>query len=193
MKEWRVIMLRSVETDAGKRIFEIGPETGLCAFEENILKLGSCGALLPCMVITTEKGRLSQYDATGHLPFPAYPFRHIDQVLKVLHMIPVLLIDAEDCLLAADKFDMEAETLFVGAGTGEPRLIYGGAERGRTPFREQYAKLLSAAAGMEHITGLATAAGQILERIRLENPDLRGLTRIVETLRREWNYIQPEF
>jgi hypothetical protein len=32
---------------------------------------------------------------------------------------------------------------------------------------------------------------RIEERIRLENPDIGKLLRIVEDVRREWNYIHP--
>jgi hypothetical protein len=114
----------------------------------------------------------------------------VDQALKALHLLPVFVLDAEDQLLTAERFSIRAEHLFVHVKTGEPRLIYGLAGE-KTPFREQYGGLLDAAGAMDHVVGLPAAARQIQERLCRENPDLSGLIRIAEEVRREWSYIQP--
>jgi hypothetical protein len=160
-------------------------------FEERILAAGRCGAVLPAVLLTVDGRRLIRYDTTGHLRFAEYPFRRLDEVLGVLYETPLLLLEAEDWLLRADKFALSGETLFVDAKSRRPGLIYGARPDGRAGFAEGYASLLAFAGGLSHITGLPAAVRRIEERVRLENPDIKNLLRIVETVRREWNYIHP--
>jgi hypothetical protein len=179
-----------IEAEDGKRRAELDA-AGVLPFEERILAAGRCGAVLPAVVLTVDGRRLIRYDTTGYLRFAEYPFRRLDEVLGVLYETPLLLLDAEDLLLRADRFVLCGETLFVDAKSRRPGLLYGAREDARAGFAAGYAALLAAARGPEHITGLPAAVRSIEERVRLENPDLKKLLRIVETVRREWNYIHP--
>jgi hypothetical protein len=183
-------MLQMISAEGGKRRAETGADEVL-PFEERILAAGLCRAALPAVILTVGGKRLIRYDVTGYLPFADYPFRSLDSVLGVLYEIPLLLLDAEDCMLRADKFAPGAETLFVEAASLRPGLLYGAAPASPEGFLRGYEALLALCRTWDHITGLPDAARRIEERIGLENPDLGRLLRIVETVRREWNYIHP--
>ncbi|MDR1572301.1 MAG: DUF6382 domain-containing protein [Clostridiales Family XIII bacterium] len=183
-------MLCYAERTGGRFCVEIeaGPE--IKAFEERIVASGACGALLPCTALNDGGRRLMQYDATGCVPLSEYEPESLDGMLNILHMIPLSLLEADDMLLSAEKFAISEDFVYVDVKTGGPRLIYGQPVPAG-PFRRQYDDLVRALGRREHITGLPTAARQVSERVRLENPDLRRLARIVEGIRREWAYIQP--
>jgi hypothetical protein len=181
-------MLNFIDAEAGKRRAETDAEE-ILPFEERILTAGRCVIALPAVFLTLGGRRLARYDVTGFLRFAEYPFRCLDQVLGVLYELPLLLLDAEDRLLRADKFALSAETLFVDAKSLRPGLIYGAT--GGAGFFAGYASLLALSRTWDHITGLPEAARSAQERIRLENPDMKNLLRIIETLRREWNLIHP--
>ncbi|MDR2770417.1 MAG: hypothetical protein LBB57_00085 [Clostridiales Family XIII bacterium] len=183
-------MLHLIEAEAGKRRAET-EATDLLPFEERILAAGHCGAVLPAAMLTVDGRRLIQYDVTGFLRFADYPFRHLDEVLGVLQETLLLLLEAEDCLLRADRFALGGETLFVEAKDRRPGLLYGASPADRAGFAAGFASLLALSGTWEHITGLSAAVRRIEERIRLENPDIGRLLRIVETVRREWNRIHP--
>jgi hypothetical protein len=184
------LMLCYAEKISGKFCLEVeaGPE--IKAFEERIVASGACGALLPCIVFNDGGRRLMQYDATGCVPLSEYEPESLDAMLGIMHMIPLLLLEADDMLLSAEKFMIHEDFVYIDVKTGGPRLAYGLAAPA-APFRRQYDALVCALGKRAHITGLPAAARQVSERIRLENPDLRRLARIVEGVRREWSYIQP--
>jgi hypothetical protein len=179
-----------IEAEAGKRRAELDAAE-ILPFEERILAAGRCGAVLPAVVLTVDGRRLIRYDTTGYLQFTAYPFRHPDEVLGVLYETPLLLLEAEDWLLRADSFALSGETLFIDTKSRRPGLLYGVRADARAGFAAGYATLLALARGWEHITGLPAAARGIEERVRLENPDIKNLLRIIETVRREWHYVHP--
>jgi hypothetical protein len=182
-------MLNFIDAEAGKRRVELDA-AGILPFEERILATGRCGVALPAVFLTLGERRIARHDVTGYSLFSEYPFRGLDRALGVLYELPLLALEAEDRLLSADKFVFSAETLFVDAKTLRPGLIYGGADTGEG-FFAGYASLLALTRTWEHITGLPEAARRAEERIRLENPDMNGLLRIIETVRREWNIIYP--
>jgi hypothetical protein len=183
-------MLNLIEAEAGKQRIET-EAADVLPFEERILASGHCAAALPAVFLTVEGRRLIRYDITGFLRFADCPFRHLDEVLGVLYEVPLLLLDAEDCLLRADGFSLSGETLFVDAKSRRPGLLYGARSEDPAGFWAGFAELLALARGMNHITGLPDAARYTEERVYLENPDLKNLLRIVETVRREWHYIHP--
>ncbi|MDR2354789.1 MAG: DUF6382 domain-containing protein [Clostridiales Family XIII bacterium] len=183
-------MLQLIEAEGGKRRVET-EAAELPLFEERILTAGHCGAVLPAVVLTVNGRRLIQYDTAGFLRFADYPFRHLDEVLGVLQETLLLLLEAEDFLLCADKFALCGETLFVDAKSRRPGLLYGASRAERAGFAAGFASLLALSQKWEHITGLPAAVRRIEERVHLENPDIGSLLRIVETVRREWNYIHP--
>ncbi|MDR1573944.1 MAG: hypothetical protein LBS24_06500 [Clostridiales Family XIII bacterium] len=183
-------MLNPIEAEGGKRRLE-AEAAGILPFEERILAAGYCDAVLPAVLLTADGRRFIRYDITGYLRFAEYPFRHLDEALGVLYEVPLLLLDAEDCLLRADGFSLSGETLFVNAKNRRPGLLYGAQTDGPVGFWAGYASLLSLSRSFDHITGLPDAVRRIQERVCLENPDLRNLLRIVETVRREWHYIHP--
>jgi hypothetical protein len=183
-------MLNRIEAEDGKRRLEV-EAAGIWPFEEKILAAGRCDAVLPAVILTTDGRRLIRYDTTGFLRFADYPFRHLDEVLGVLYELPLLLLDAEDCLLRADGFFLSGDALFVDAKNRRPGLLYGAPSEDSAGFKAGYAALLALSFGMDRLTGLPDAVRRIEERIRLENPDLKNLLRIVETVRREWHYIHP--
>jgi hypothetical protein len=183
-------MLHITEAEGGKRRAEL--ETAeVLPFEERILAAGRCVAVLPAVVLRIDGRRLIHYDTTGYLRFADCPFRKPDEALGVLHEIPLLILDAEDLLLSADKFVLCGEALFVDAKSRRPGLLYGAREGECAGFAAGYASLLALARGWDHITGLPAAVRSIEERVCLENPDIKQLLRIVETVRREWSYIFP--
>jgi hypothetical protein len=183
-------MLNFVDAEAGKRCEELD-SAELLPFEEEILSLGRCGAVPPAVILSVSGKRIVRYDITGLLRFTDCPFDHLDKVLGVLYEIPLLLLDAEDRLLRAEKFALCAEAVFVDAKSLRPGLLYGASCEGRAGFHAAYAALLALSGTWDHITGLPEAVRRVEERIRLENPDMKGLLRIVETVRREWNLIHP--
>jgi hypothetical protein len=182
--------LNFVDAEGGKRRAELDAAS-LFPFEEKILASGRCGAVLPAVILTVGAVRLVRYDTTGFLRFCEYPFRHLDQVLGVLYDVPRVILEAEDRLLSANKFALGGDTLFVNAKNLMPGLLYGAGETEGAGFCAGYAALLALSRTWDHITGLPEAVRGVEERIRLENPDIRNLLRIVETVRREWNLIHP--
>ncbi|MDR2295576.1 MAG: DUF6382 domain-containing protein [Clostridiales Family XIII bacterium] len=183
-------MLHLIDAEGGKRRVE-ADASELLPFEERILASGRCGAVLPVVVLTVNGKRLLRYDTTGFLRFADHPFRHLDEVLGVLHAVLPLLLEAEDFLLCADKFALSGEALFVDAKHRRPGLIYGVPQAERAGFAAGFASLLALSREWAHITGLPAAVRRIEESVRLENPDIGKLLRIVETVRREWNHIHP--
>jgi hypothetical protein len=183
-------MLNFIEAEAGKRRVEL-ETTELLPFEEKILTSGCCGAAPPAVILSVEGRRIIRYDITGLTRFADYPFRHADQVLGVLYEIPLLLLDAEDRLLRADKFALNEESLFVNAKSLTPALFYGATPDEGAGFRAAYYSLLALPRTWDHITGLPDAVRRVEKRISIENPDMKNLLRIVETVRREWNIIHP--
>jgi hypothetical protein len=183
-------MLHLIEAEAGKRRVE-AEATDLPLFEERILTAGHCGAALPALALTVNGQRLIRYDITGFARFADYPFRHLDEVLGVLQETLFLLLEAEDFLLCADKFVLSGEALFVEAKSRRPGLLYGGRRADRAGFAAGFASLLALSREWAHITGMPAAARRIEEGMRLENPDIGRLLRIVEAVRREWHCIHP--
>jgi hypothetical protein len=183
-------MLHMIDAEAGKRRAE-AEAADLLPFEERILASGHCGAVLPAVLLTVNGRRLIRYDTAGFLRFTEYPFRHLDEVLGVLHESLLLLLEAEDFLLCADKFALCGDALYVDARSRRPGLIYGAPQEDRAGFAAGFVSLLAPAREWEHITGLPAAARSIEEGMRAGNPDIGRLLRIVETVRREWNYIHP--
>jgi hypothetical protein len=183
-------MLNFIDAEAGRLRVETDA-AGILPFEERILAMGRCDVALPAMFLTMGERRLARYDVTGFSRFTEYPFRGLDQVLGVLYELPLLLLDADDRLLRADRFVLDAETLFVDAKSLRPGLIYGAVEG--EGFFAGYASLLALSRTWDHITGLPEAIRRAEERIRLENPDMKNLLRIMETVRREWNLIHPSY
>jgi hypothetical protein len=183
-------MLNFVGAEAGKRRVEADAAL-LLPFEEKILASGRCGAVLPAVILTVGAGRFIRYDTTGFLRFSEYPFRHLDQVLGILYDVPRVILDAEDRLLGADKFVLSGDALFVDAKSLMPGLLYGADPTESAGFCAGYAALLALSRTWDHITGLPDAVRRVEERVRLENPDMKNLLRIVETVRREWNLIHP--
>jgi hypothetical protein len=183
-------MLNFVDAEAGKRCAEFESE-GLLAFEEEILTSGRCGAVPPAVILSVGGRRIVRYDITGFLRFADCSFDHLDRVLGVLYEIPLLLLDAEDRLLRAEKFALSADAVLVDAKSLRPGLLYGSNREGRAGFHAAYVALLALSETWDHITGLPEAVRRVRERIRLENPDMKNLLRIVETVRREWNIIHP--
>lgn len=184
-----VKMVEYIETDAGRRLALIESGDWVLQFEEKIITSGRCAALLPCVLYNSMGKRRLQFDTTGYVSLKDYGICELDQALNLLYMVPLMILEAEDWLLRAEKFSLTEEGVYMNTSTGEVRLIYG--FRGRGDFRGQYTELLEAAASWDYIAGLRAAANQIMEKIKLGNPDMKMLLRIVEGVRREWNLIQP--
>jgi hypothetical protein len=182
-------MLQYTESDAGKRRLEIELGDDVKGFEEKILSSGNCGALLPCVVLRQGGARVLSYDTTGCVPFASHAPAGLDGTLDVLYQTALAALEAEDYMLTAEKVSLTEETIYVDSKTGEVRLVYGLPPAG--PFRGRFEALLGRVGSWGHVTGMGAAAAQISQRIANENPDIRGMLRIIETVRKEWNIIQP--
>jgi hypothetical protein len=181
-------MLNYTEGGAGKRRLEIEPGDDVKGFEEKILSSGKCGALLPCVALRQGGARVLSYDTTGCVPF-AMRAPGLDGTLDVLYQAALAALEAEDYMLSAEKISLTEETIYIDSRSGEVRLVYGLPPAGA--FRGRFEALLERVGAWEHVTGMRAAAAQILQRMSKENPDIRGMLRIVETVRKEWNIIQP--
>ncbi|MDR3242855.1 MAG: DUF6382 domain-containing protein [Clostridiales Family XIII bacterium] len=179
------------ESGGGKKWLRASAEKTPLPHEKKILALGACPGILPAVTVREGTREVLQYDLTGHRPLSICAFSHVDDMLGVYDGMLRIIMEAEDRLLVAKRFSMRSELIFIHGRTGAVSLTYGICGRETEGFTDDFHMLLEDEKTRRETLGASAAIAQIQEAIQKENPDIRGLLRIVEEVRRQWNCIHP--
>lgn len=115
-----------------------------------------------------------------------------------------IFVSADDCavrLVYGDRGDAAAAAQAEAAQAAEAAPAAPTAQAAPNPadrketmygaYTEALMPLLSALAGKKSVTGARTAMTQLAKKIRTSNPDYGTALRIIESVERQWNYMQP--
>ncbi|MDR0596456.1 MAG: hypothetical protein LBG50_02835, partial [Clostridiales Family XIII bacterium] len=175
------------------------PDGYLCRHERMALERGSmdCGGgyLLPVTIADVDGGTRLIYRTEGCVSFAEYNFHgDLSRLFRALKSYVRKICEAQDMLLRTERIFRSPGKVFLCADSQCVRLVYG--ERGEAKgnagayCRALYPALAKLAEKKE-ITGAKPAMEQLMAKLRTANPDYEAALRIIESVERRWNYVQP--
>jgi len=190
-----------IEESAGRRRFCLVMNAALHDYEKRMLCDSRCPYTLPMHFITIEGTESAYYDFTGFLQLEEYIKRNrknefqkeynhkpVCAALELLARILDTMKGMESYLLFPERFLIHPDTIFVHSN-GHVSIA---CCKNETPESDLQGRIIAL---VENLIGLYQDhdAEQYLikykEMIRIKNPGLDGMISILESLKREVNYI----
>jgi hypothetical protein len=176
------------------------PEGYLARHERIALERGAGEFLLP-VTIAEEGGRMKlMYRSEGFVALGDYGFHgDLYRVFRALKRYAAKIRDAQDMLLRPDRVFVSGDKVFVDAEDQGVRLLYGANKADGAPgksiaygvYTEALIPLLAELSAKAGITGVKAAMTQLAKKIKTVNPDYETAIKILESVERQWNYMQP--
>jgi hypothetical protein len=97
-------------------------------------------------------------------------------------------------LLSPARLFRSADRVFVSASDKGVRMVYGEqteADGVSGAYTDSLMPVLACLSEKKGITGAKPAMAQLAKNIRTANPDYEAALHIIESVERQWNYMQP--
>jgi hypothetical protein len=177
-------------------MFTVELSKGYLARHERIaLERGSDGFLLPVTIAEDESGMRLMYRTEGFIAFSEYGFHgDLYRMFRALKGYVGKIYEAQDILLRPGRIFRTGDRVFVSAEDCGVRVVYGAkdAEPGvYGAYTEALMPVLAELSAKAGVTGAKAAMTQLAKKIRSVNPDYETAIKLIESVERRWNYMQP--
>jgi hypothetical protein len=177
---------------------------GYLTRHERIALSRSAGSFLLPVTIADGDGRVRlMYLTEGYVTFREYGFHgDLYRVFRALKSYIMKIYEAQDMLLRPERIFMSGDKVFVSSEDCGVRITYGaedpqaganGASANRTygAYTGALLPVLAELSAKPSVTGAKQAMTQLAKKIRAANPDYETAVKIIESVERRWNYMQP--
>jgi hypothetical protein len=151
--------------------------------------------ILP-VTVAEEGGRIKLlYRTDGYITFAEYNFHgDLYRMFRAIKGYVRKIYEAQDMLLRPDRIFRSADSVFVSTIDCNVRIVYGGQSAPHSAsgaYNDALMPLLADLSEKKGITGAKPAMVQLAKKIRSVNPDYETALHIIESVERQWNYMQP--
>ncbi|MDR1291975.1 MAG: hypothetical protein LBJ91_01060 [Clostridiales Family XIII bacterium] len=151
--------------------------------------------LLPLTIADDDGGVKLMYLTEGFVTFREYDFHgDLYRMFRAVKGLAGRLLEVQDMLLGAGRVFKTGDRVFISARDCDVRMAYG-AEKTEGGVYGVYAEtlipVLAELSAKAMVTGAKPAMTQLAKKIRSANPDYGNVIRIIESVERRWNYMQP--
>jgi hypothetical protein len=171
------------------------PEGYLARHERMAIERGADDFLLPVTVVDDGGRTRLLYLTDGFVALREYGFHgDLYRVFRAMKRYVAKVREAQDMLLRPDRVFRSGDMVFVSAEDCGVRLLYGADVPGGSPYgvcTEALIPLLAELSGKTGITGAKPAMIQLAKKIKTVNPDYETAIKLIESVERQWNYMQP--
>jgi hypothetical protein len=177
-------------------MFEVNlPEGYLARHERVAIGLGAGKFLLPATIVEDADGTRLMYRTEGFVTFREYGFHgDLYRMFRAVKGYVRKIYEAQDMLLRPGRIFRSGDRAFVSAEDCGVRLAYGAEDAEGSAYdvyTEALMPVLSELSAKSSVTGAKTAMTQLAKKIRSANPDYETAIRLIESVERRWNYMQP--
>jgi hypothetical protein len=159
------------------------------------LESGGDGFLLPVTLSESGGAVRLMYLTEGFITLREYGFHgDLYRMFRALKGYAGKIYEARDMLLRPDRVFRSGDMVFVSAEDCGVRIVYGaiGAEGSAYGiYTESLMPILAEMSAKIGVTGAKTAMTQLAKKIRVANPDYETAIKLIESVERRWNYMQP--
>jgi hypothetical protein len=171
------------------------PPGYLARHERMAIERGAGDFLLPMTLIDDgERTRLA-YLTDGFVALRDYGFHgDLYRVFRAMKCYALKVREAQDMLLRPDRLFRTGDKVFVSAEDCGVRLLYGADAPGGSSYgvcAEALIPVLGELSVKKGITGAGPAMTQLAKKIKTANPDYETTIKLIESVERQWNYMQP--
>jgi hypothetical protein len=171
------------------------PKGYLARHERIALERGSDGFLLPVMIAEDETGTKLMYRTEGFITLGEYSFHgDLYRMFRTLKGYVGKIYEAQDMLLRPGRIFRTGDRVFVSAEDCGVRAVYGAEDVAASAYgayTEALMPVLAELSAKAGVTGAKAAMTQLAKKIRSANPDYETAVKLIESVERMWNYMQP--
>jgi hypothetical protein len=154
---------------------------------------GEC--LLPLTVADDGDEVKLMYLTEGFVTFREYGFHgDLYRMFRAVKGLAGRVFEAQDMMLSTGRLFKSGDRVFISAKDCGVKLVYG-AEKTEGGVYGVYAEtlipVLAELSAKTMVTGAKPAMTQLAKKIRSANPDYGEVIKIIESIERKWNYMQP--
>jgi hypothetical protein len=171
----------------------------LSRHERAALENAESGCLLPLTISDGERGNECgvklMYRTEGFITFREYGFHgDLYRMFRAVKGLAGRVFEVQDMMLRADRVFKSGDRVFISARDCGVKMVYG-AEKTEGGVYGVYAEtlipVLAELSAKTMVTGAKPAMTQLAKKIRSANPDYGDVIKIIESVERRWNYMQP--
>jgi hypothetical protein len=153
------------------------------------------GCLLPFTISDDGINVKLMYLTEGFITFGEYDFHgDLYRMFRAVKGLAGRVFEVQDMLLRADRLFKSGDRVFISAKDCGVKMVYGAEKREGSVYgvyAEALIPVLAELSAKTMVTGAKPAMTQLAKKIRSSNPDYGNVIKIIESVERRWNYMQP--
>jgi hypothetical protein len=171
------------------------PGNSLSRHERAALERAGGEFLLPLTIADDGDHVKLMYLSEGFITFREYDFHgDLYRMFRAVKALAGRVFEAQDRMLRPGRMFRSGDRVFISSKDCDVRMIYGadGTDgRAYGVYAETLMPVLAELSAKSMVTGAKPAMTQLAKKIRLVNPDHWDTIKIIESVERRWNYMQP--
>jgi hypothetical protein len=167
----------------------------LSRHERAALERAENGCLLPFTISDDGSDVKLMYLTEGFITLGEYDFHgDLYRMFRAVTGLAGRVFEVQDMMLSTGRIFKSGDRVFISAKDCSVKMIYG-AEKKEGGVYGVYAEtlipVLAELSTKTMVTGSKPAMTQLAKKIRSANPDYANVIKIIESVERRWNYMQP--
>jgi hypothetical protein len=167
----------------------------LSRHERAALERAESACFLPFTITDDGEDTKLMYLTEGFITFKEYDFhRDLYRMFRAVKGLAGRIFEVQDMMLRADRIFKSGDTLFISANDCGVKVVYGAEKKEGGVYGVYAETLIPALAELSSktaVTGAKPAMTQLAKKIKSANPDYENVIKIIESVERRWNYMQP--
>jgi hypothetical protein len=154
---------------------------------------GKC--LLPLTISDDGREVKLMYLTDGFITFGEYDFHgDLYRMFRAVKGLAGRVFEVQDMMLSAGRVFKSGDKVFVSAEDCGVKMVYGAEKKEGSVYgvyAETLIPVLAELSAKTMVTGAKPAMTQLAKKIKSANPDYGNVIKIIESVERRWNYMQP--
>ncbi|MDR2162631.1 MAG: hypothetical protein LBO70_01600 [Clostridiales Family XIII bacterium] len=171
------------------------PEGYLARHERIAIERDAGNFLLPVTIVEDNGLVRLIYRTDGFVALRDHDFHgDLYRVFRTVKGYAAMIYKAQDMLLRPDRIFLSGDRVFVSSDDCGVRIVYGALCEEVSAYGAYTKALMPILAELSTkvgITGTKAAMTQLAKKMKAVNPDYEAAIRLIESVERRWNYMQP--